>query len=74
MRRPTHSIQVGGGRRVSTCEVRRRLPLQRRVVACRIALNLELGKLPFQITPIPEQDMVEKFAPHRPDQALHERV
>jgi hypothetical protein len=44
------------------------------VAARRIVVNLELGKLPFQITRIPQQHMVEKFSPHRPDQALDERV
>jgi hypothetical protein len=44
------------------------------VAACRIVVSLELGKLPFQITGIPEQHMVEKFSPHRSDQALDERV
>src|SRR5262249_17860082 len=34
----------------------------------------ERGKLPFQITGIPEQYMVEKFSPHRPYQALDEWV
>jgi hypothetical protein len=34
----------------------------------------ELGKRPFQITGIPEQHLVEKFSPDRPDQALHEWV
>jgi len=36
--------------------------------------GLEIGKLPFKITGIPEQHMVEKFSPHCPDQALHEWV
>jgi hypothetical protein len=35
---------------------------------------LEVGKFPFQITGIPEQHLIEKFSPHRPDQALHEGV
>ena len=39
-----------------------------------IEVHLELGKLPFQITGIPEQHMVQTFVPDRPDQALDERV
>ena len=37
-------------------------------------VNLELGKLAFQITGIPEQHLVEEFSPHRPDQALYKGV
>jgi hypothetical protein len=44
------------------------------VAARRLVGGLEFGQLPFQITGIPEQHMVEKFSPHRPDQALHEWV
>ena len=71
---PTHMIQVGRGDRVSTGEGQRRVALQRRVAACRIVVGLELGKLAFKITGIPEQHLVEEFSPHRPDQALHEGV
>jgi hypothetical protein len=44
------------------------------MAANRIVVNLELGKLAFQITGIPEQHMIEKFSPHRPDQTLEEGV
>jgi hypothetical protein len=44
------------------------------VAACRVVVGLEVSKLLFKITSIPEQHMVEKFSPHRPDQALHEGV
>jgi hypothetical protein len=44
------------------------------VGACGVVVQLELGKLPFQIMAIPEQHLVEEFAPHRPDHALDERV
>jgi len=44
------------------------------VAAGRVVVGLEVGKFPFKITGIPEQHMVEKFSPHRPDQALHEGV
>jgi len=50
------------------------MPLQRRVATCRIVVNLELGKLPFQIAGIPERHMVQKFSPHRPDQSFDERM
>ena len=71
---PTHVTQIAGDRCASTCEGQRRVVLQRRVVACGIVVHLELGKLPCQITSIPEQDMIEKFSPHRPNQALDEWV
>jgi hypothetical protein len=40
----------------------------------RVVVGLEVGKFPFQITGSPEQHMVEKFSPDRPDQAFHEWV
>jgi len=67
-------VQIGTDHRAPTGEGQRRVALQRRVAARRIVINLELGKLPFQITRIPEQYKVEKFSPHRPDQALDEWV
>src|SRR6267378_2657389 len=67
---PAHMVQVGRDRRLSTGEGQRRMALQRRMAACRIVVNLELGKLAFQITGIPEQHMIKKFSPHRPDQTL----
>src|SRR5262245_16400885 len=60
--------------RVVTGERQGRAALQRRVRACRVVVNLELGTLPVQVTGIPEQYVVEEFSPHRPDQALHEGV
>jgi hypothetical protein len=44
------------------------------VAACRVVVGPEVGKLLFKITGIPEQQLVEKFSPHRPDQALHKWV
>jgi hypothetical protein len=41
---------------------------------CRVVVGLKLGKLPFKITAIPEQHMVQEFSARRPNQALHERV
>ena len=55
-------------------EGQRRMALQRRMAACRIVADLELGTLAFQITGIPEQHRIEKFSPHRPDQTLDEGV
>jgi len=65
-------MQIGTGHGVFAGEGQRRVALQRRVAACRVVVGLEVGKLPFKITGIPKQHMVEKFSPHRPDQALHE--
>ena len=67
-------VQVGTGHRVSTGGGQWRVALQRRVAACRVVVGLEVGKLPFKITGIPEQHMVEKFSPRRADQPLHEWV
>jgi hypothetical protein len=39
------------------------------VAARRVVVGLEVGKLALKITGIPEQHMVEKFSPHRPDHA-----
>ena len=74
MRDPAHMVEIGRDHRMLTGEGQWSVALQRRVAACRIVVNLELGKLPFQITGIPEHHMVEKFSTHRPDQALDERV
>ena len=71
---PPHIIELGPGHRVSGGEGQRRVALQRRVAAYRVVVGLEVGKFPFKITGIPEQHMVEKFSPRRPDQALHEWV
>ena len=40
----------------------------------RVEVGLEVAKLPFKITGIPEQHLVEEFSPRRPNQALHEGV
>jgi hypothetical protein len=66
--------QIGQGDPVSADERQRRVALQRCVKACRVVVPLELGQLPFQIAGMPEQHVVEEFSPHRPDQALHQRV
>ena len=34
----------------------------------------ELRQLSFQVTGIPERDLVEKFSPDRPDESLDERM
>jgi hypothetical protein len=44
------------------------------VAARRLVVGLELGQFPFTVTAIPEQHLVQKFSPGRPDQALDERV
>jgi hypothetical protein len=65
---PTHIVQPGKGYRVSPGEGQRREAVQRRVAACCVVVDLEVGKLPFKITGIPEQHLVEQLSPHRPDQ------
>ena len=74
VRVPPHVVQISWGHSVFIGEGQRRVPFQRCVTACRIVVRLELGQLPFQITAIPEQQMVEKLAPHRPDQSFDERM
>src|SRR5580765_1636947 len=71
---PTHIVQFGWGYRVSTGEGQWRVALQRSVTACLVVIGLEVGKFPFKITGIPEPHMVEKFSPHRPDQARHDET
>jgi hypothetical protein len=71
---PTHMVQLRTGDRVSAGEGQRRVARQRRVAACRVVVDLEVGQFPFKITGIPEQHLVEKFSADRPDQALHEWV
>jgi hypothetical protein len=67
---------AGIGRRdyVSIGEPQWRIAFQGCVAACRGGVGLELGKLPFQITGIPERHIVQKFSPHRPDQSFDERI
>ena len=57
-----------------TGEGQGRVAFQCRVAACRIVVDLEVGKLPSKMAGIPEQHLVEKLSPDRPDQALHEWV
>ena len=71
---PTDIVQLGTGHRVAANEGQRRVALQRRVAAYLVVGGLELGKFSVKITGIPEQYMVEKFSPRRPDQVLHEWV
>ena len=71
---PPDTSEIGRGHWLSTGEGQRRTAVQRRVTACRVVVHLELDKLALQVTGIPKQDVVEEFAPHRPDQGLHEWV
>ena len=71
---PTHIVEVGPGYCVSADEGQRRAARQRRVAAWPVVVGLEVGELPLQIAGIPEQHMVQKLSPHRPNQALHEGV
>ena len=71
---PPHMVQIGRRHRMSAGEGQWRVTVQRRVRTCRVVIGMELAQLPFQIAGIPEQHMVEEFAPHGPDQALDERV
>ena len=74
MRNPAHMVQIGRDHRVVTGEGQRCVARQRRVTACGVAIGLERSKLALQITRILEQHLIEKFSPHRADQALDEGV
>jgi PAS domain-containing protein len=75
MGNPPHLVQISMGHRPSSAgNGHRRVAVQRRVAARRVVIGLEIRQLPFQVQSIPEQHVVEKFSPHRPDQALHKGV
>jgi hypothetical protein len=71
---PSHMIQVRRSRAVAAGECQWRPAVQGCVTAGGVVVRLELGKLPFQITRIPEQHVVEEFSAYCPDYALDERV
>ena len=54
-------VQLGTGDRVSAGEGQRRVARHNDVAACHAGVGLEVGELPFKITGIPEQHMVEKL-------------
>ena len=68
---PTPAARIGGSDRASTGERQRRAAVQGGMAACSVVVGLELATLPRKITAIPEQHLVEAFAAHRPNQALH---
>ena len=71
---PPHMAEIGNGDRASIGERQWRMTVQGRMAARRVVVGLELGELPFQVTGIPERDMVEKFSADRPDEPLDEGV
>jgi len=71
---PPRMAEIGNGDRASIGERQWRMTFQGRMAARPVVVGLELGQLPFQVTGIPERDMVEKFSPDRPDEPLDERV
>jgi len=74
VRDPAHMAEIGNGDRASIGERQWRMTFQGRMAARRVVVGLELGELPFQVTGIPEGDMVEKFSPDRPDEPLDKGV
>ena len=74
MRDPSHLIQARGDGRRSSGEREWRAAVQRRVAARLVVVNLEFSQLPFQVSAVPEQHIIEEFTPHRSNQALDERV
>ena len=67
---PPHRREIGRRDWASIAEGQWRIAVQGGVAACRVVIDLEVGELPFQVTGIPEWDVVEKFAPDRADQPL----
>lgn len=55
---PTGIAELGPSHRASTGDGHRRLAGQRRMAACPIVVNLEIGELVLQVTGIPEQRIV----------------
>ena len=74
MEDPAHLVQIGRSHRRSVGEPQRRTAPQRGVAAYPVVVGLKLGQLPLQITPVPEQHLVQEFPAHRADQAFDERV
>src|SRR4051794_6726805 len=72
VRDPPHLAQVGMGDREFINDGQRRVALQRGVATGRVVVRLKVGQLPFQITSIPEQHMVEEFSARCPYQTLDE--
>src|SRR5579864_8612523 len=71
---PPHLCESGRRDWASIAEGQGRIAVQGGGAACRVVIDLEVGELPFQVTGIPERDLVEKFSTDRPDQALDKRV
>ena len=59
VRDPAHMAEIGNGDRASIGERQWRMTFQGRMAARRVVVGLELGELPFQVTGIPERDIVE---------------
>ena len=74
VRDPPHMTEIRMCDWASIGERQWRIAVQRGVAACRVVISLELSKLPFQVTGIPERDMVKKFSPDGPNKPLDERV
>ena len=67
VRDPAHMAEIGNGDRASIGERQWRMTFQGRMAARRVGGGRELGQLPFQVTGIPERDLVwcENSAPRR---------
>ncbi len=55
-------------------DAQRGVARQGRMAARPIVVRREVGELAFEVTRVPEQHVVEKLSPHRPDEPLHKRV
>ena len=71
---PPHMTEIPMRGLASIDERQWRISFQRGVAACRVVIGLELSKLPFQVTGIPERDMVKEFSADGPNNPLDERV
>ena len=69
-----HIVALGTGDSASDGGAQRRVAGQRRMDACLIVIGLEVGELSFEVSCVPEQDMVEIFSPRCTDQPFDKRM
>ena len=74
VRHPAHLVEIGRCDWGAIDHRQWRIAIEGCVAPCRVVVDLELGQLSFQVTGIPERDLVEKFPPNRPDESLDKWV
>ncbi len=71
---PTYIAEFGPHDLDSHGGAQRCVASQRRVATCCVVIGLEIDEFAFEVTPVSEQDVVEKFSPYCADQSFHERM